>query len=46
MKCKIQNEKCKMNVFAAQMILIVGFADTIILHFAFCILQSLPRTAQ
>jgi len=35
-----------MKVFASQMIQIVGFADTIILHFALCILHSLPRAAQ
>jgi len=46
MKCKIENVKCKRYVFAAQMILIVGFADTLILHFALCILHPLPKTAQ
>jgi len=35
-----------MNVFATQMILIVGLADTIILHSAFCILHSQPKAVQ
>jgi len=34
------------KVFAAQMIFIVGFADTLILHVALCILHSLPKAAQ
>ena len=33
----MQNSECKMKVFAAQMIEIVGEADTIILHLVFCI---------
>jgi hypothetical protein len=34
-----------MNVFATQMIQMVGKADTTILHFALCILHSLPWAA-
>ena len=36
---EMQNSECKINVFPAEMIIIVGEADTIILHFAFYILH-------
>ena len=43
---EMQNAECKMNVFPAEMIIIVGEADTIILHFAFYILHWAAQAAR
>ena len=43
-ECKIN--ECRIEVFPAEMIEIVGGADTIILHFAFIILHSAAQAAR
>ena len=40
-KCKVQSEKCKMLYFLWKRLKYVRFADTFIMHLAFCILHCL-----
>ena len=41
--CRMQNEECRIMVFPAEIILLVGRADTYILHFAFIILHLMTE---